>query len=137
MHRVFAPLLTLLLASAAQSKHRPSPLKPLELATAPHQEVVTASLTGSLMYEDGCLWFREDRTKNRLYPVWPVGSTFNGSAVIFHPPGKAEQPIIVAEQFVMSGRPVDWRELAPAYYARFQQQCGTEPFLVSSVRPAD
>ncbi len=137
MHRVVVAALLALSGCAVQSRHTPPPLKPLELAVAPHQEVVTASLVGSLMYENGCLWFRDDQTKARLYPIWPVGSIFNGTAVIFHRPGKAEQPIIIDEQFVMSGRPVDWRELAPGYYLPFQHQCGTEPFLVTSVRPAD
>ena len=111
-------------------------MRPLELATAPYEGTVTTALTGSLMYEGGCLLFLEGRTGARLLPVWPQGSVFNGTSVIFHEPGKAEQPILVSEQFVMEGRPLPWRELQ-AGYAPFEQQCATPPFKVSKVRPAD
>jgi len=113
------------------------PLRPLELATAPYQEAITASFTGNLTYEGGCLWFRDDRTRGRLLPVWPTGSTFNGTAVTFHQPGKEDQPIVVGEEFMMEGRPLPWSSLPVAAYAPFQHQCGAQPFFVSKVRPAD
>jgi len=69
-------------------------------------------------------------------PVWPEGSVFNGTAVTFHEPGKAEQPIVLAQQFVMFGRRVSWIGLG-SYYAPFQRQCGGVPFLVSKVQPAN
>ena len=37
------------------------PLKPLEIPTAPYQEVVTSSLLGSLSYEGGCLLFHDEK----------------------------------------------------------------------------
>ena len=91
------------------------PLRPLELATAPYSEVVTAVHSGSLMYEGGCLLFRDERSRTRLMPVWPTG---------------------IAQEFVMTGHPVLWNEL-PGDYRPFHQQCGAEPFLVSRVRPAN
>jgi hypothetical protein len=112
-------------------------LRPLELATAPYQETITTSLTGSLMYEGGCLLFRDDDTKAQLLPVWPAGSIFNGTSVIVHRPGKADQPILVGEEFVMEGRPAPWSALAASAYAPFQKQCARPPFFVAGVRPAD
>ena len=67
------------------------PLRPLEIPTAPYQEIVTSSLLGSLSYEGGCLLFHDEKAHDWLLPVWPIGTTFNGSALIFHLPGKPEQ----------------------------------------------
>ena len=113
------------------------PLRPLELATAPYQEAVTTSLTGSLMYEGGCLLFRKEEGGAPLMPVWPTGSIFNGTSVIFHQPGKADQPVVVAEEFVMEGQPLPWSGLPGAAYSPFQQQCAAQPFMVARVRPAN
>ena len=122
---------------ATYPRHGIRPLRPLELATAPYQEAVTASLTGTMMYESGCLLFRDDQTRAVLLPVWPTGSIFNGTAVIFHRPGKADQPLFVGEEFVMEGRPVQWPALAAFDYSPFAHQCAARPFLVSRVRPAN
>jgi hypothetical protein len=123
---------------ATNSRHGIRPLRPLELATAPYQETVTASLTGTMMYESGCLLFRDDdMTKAVLLPMWPTGSIFNGTSVIFHRPGKADQPLFVGEEFVMEGRPVQWPALAASDYTPFAHQCAAQPFLVSRVRPAN
>lgn len=113
------------------------PLRPLELATAPYQKSVASALTGSLMYEGGCLLFRQDGAQAPLLPVWPSGSIFNGTSVIFHEPGKTEQPILIAQQFVMEGRTLPWAALSMSAYAPFEHQCRAQPFLVSEVRPAD
>ena len=88
------------------------------------------------MYEGGCLLFREERTGTLLHAVWPTGSTFNGTAVTFHRPGKLDQPIIIGEQLVIYGHPVSWPALG-GYYAPFQRQCGGQPFLVGMTRPAN
>jgi hypothetical protein len=122
---------------AANDIHHVRPLRPLELATAPYQQSSAATVAGSLMYEGGCLLFRPDGPAERLLPIWPVGSIFNGTSLIFHQPGKADQPILIAQQLVMTGRRVAWRELSSAAYAPFEHQCGAQPFLVSEVRPAD
>ena len=111
-------------------------LRPLEIATGPYSATITSAHAGSLMNEGGCILFREAAGGGNLFPVWPIGSVFNGAAVTFHQPGKADQPVVIAQQFVMSGREVGWSDL-PAGYAPFQHQCGTTPFLVSKVRPAD
>jgi len=113
------------------------PLRPLEIATAPYQDVVTTALDGSLMYEGGCLFFRNEATHAYLMPVWPVGSEFNGTSVIFHQPGKADQRVMVAEEFVMEGQPLQWSVLSQPAYVPFRRQCVAQPFFVSSVRPAD
>jgi hypothetical protein len=136
MRRAGLLLFVLLESCSTYSNRGVRPLRPLELATAPYQDVTTSALTGSLMYEGGCLIFRDDETKALLHPVWPDGSIFNGTAVIFHQPGKADQPILVGEEFVMEGQPAQWPALAPSL-ARFQRQCAYEPFLVAKVRPAD
>ena len=113
------------------------PLRPLELATAPYEDIISSSVTGSLMHEGGCLIFRDEETKAHYVPVWPVGSVFNGTSVIFHEPAKADQRIVIGEEFLMEGRPAEWAEIANDYYDRFQRQCGAEPFFVSAVRPAN
>jgi hypothetical protein len=113
------------------------PLRPLEIAMAPYQPTVTAALAGSLMYEGNCLLFRDEATKAYLMPVWPYGSTFNGTALLFHQPGKSDQRIMVAEEFLMEGQPLQWSTLSGAAYVPFLRQCGMQPFFVSSVRPAN
>lgn len=130
-------ILLLSLSGCVSSGPGIRPLRPLELATAPYQPTVAEQLNGSLVYEGGCLLFREDQTNRLLLPVWPTGSIFNGSSVIFHEPGKADQPVVMAEQFVMGGTAVPWTQLAAAHYAPFQAQCRALPFLVSEVWPAD
>jgi hypothetical protein len=131
-------LAILLLGGCMSSQPRVRPLRPLEIATAPYREVATAATTGSLMYEGGCLLFHEEETGALVLPVWPAGSTFNGTAVLFHHPGKMDQRIVVAEEFQMAGQPVDWATLAGAAYQPVQHQCGAyQPFFVSEVRPAD
>ena len=89
------------------------------------------------MYEGGCLLFRDEASSARLLPVWPIGSTFNGTSLIFHEPGKAEQRVLVGEEFTMSGQPIAWSTLAAPTYAPFHNQCGAQPFFVSGVRPAN
>jgi hypothetical protein len=113
------------------------PLRPLEIATAPYQQVATTALTGSLMYEGQCLLFRDEQSGALLMPVWPDGSTFNGTAVLFHQPGKADQRVMVAEEFRMDGQPLQWTTLLGETYEPFQRVCGMPPFFVSRIRPAD
>lgn len=134
--RKAGPISFLLLLAGCASHGGIRPLHPLELATAPFQGVAAASLTGSLLYENNCLLFRPQSGGAFLLPVWPTGSIFNGTAVIFHEPGKADQPIMISQQFVMSGQPLGWPQV-PGDYAPFQHQCPGEPFMVSEVRPAD
>lgn len=135
MMRLAIPAAAATLAScAANGVH---PLRPQDLATAPYQSVATAALTGSLMYEGGCLLFRDDQNRVQLLPVWPSGSEFNGTSVIFHQPGKTDQRIVVGEEFHMEGQPIAWSALAAPGYARFQGQCGSAPFFVSRIRPAN
>jgi len=123
--------------SACVSHGGVHPLRPHDLATGPYQSVATAAFTGSLMYEGGCLLFRDEDSKVQLLPVWPFGSEFNGSLVTFHRPGKAEQRIVVGEEFQMEGQPIAWSGLAQPVTAQFQPQCPSQPFAVSKVRPAN
>ena len=81
--------------------------------------------------------FRDHQNTAHLMPVWPEGSIFNGTSVIFHQPGKADQPVVIGEEFVMSGQPVMWSGLSGQIYSPFQHQCSAAPFMVASVRPAD
>lgn len=129
-------LAAFLLAGCASSLHHGiRPLRPLELATGPYDGIISQFVTGSLMYEGGCLLLRVQGSTAPLLPIWPNGSIFNGTSVIFHEPGKASQPIIVEQQVVLEGRTIGWDRLGG--YVPFQNQCRAEPFLVSKVRPAD
>jgi hypothetical protein len=114
------------------------PLRPLEIATAPYQQVATTALTGSLMYEGGCLLFRDEASHALLMPVWPAGSMFNGTALLFHHPGKSDQWVTIAQEILIQGQPIQWGALGTRPYQPFHYQCGAyPPFFVSSLRPAD
>jgi hypothetical protein len=130
-------LIVAVLLSGCFARHGIRPLRPLEIATAPYQDVSTESRAGSLMYEGGCLLFRDAANGAILMPVWPAGSTFNGTAVLFHEPGKADQRVIIAEQFLMEGQSLQWTTLRAGTYVPFKHQCNYQPFFVSSMRPAD
>ena len=117
--------------------HGVRPLKPRDLATAPYQGVVAESVTGSLFYQGGCLLFRGDDPVVQLMPVWPTGSVFNGTSVIFTEPGRSDHPVIMNEEVVLEGRRLDWGAMSNRVYAPFQHQCVAQPFLVSHVRPAN
>jgi len=130
-------LMVAVLLGGCLARHGIRPLRPLEIATAPYQDIATEARSGSLMYEGGCLLFRDAETGAILMPVWPAGSTFNGTAVLFHEPAKADQRVIIAEQFLMGGQPLQWTTLRAGTYVPFQHQCNYQPFFVTSVRPAD
>jgi hypothetical protein len=130
----FGPVVFLLTGCASQGVQ---PLRPLELATTPYQGIVTTGLTGSLMYEGGCLLFRDDGRRLHLFPVWPDGSIFNGTLVIFHEPGKADQRVAVAQEFLMEGQPVQWSSMPGQRIPLHQQKCGGQPFAVLGIRPAN
>ena len=132
---IVAGALTMLCGCAANQHRGIRPLRPLELATGPYVATVTASVTGSLMYEGGCLLFRPADNQATLLPVWPYGSVFNGTSVIFHEPGKASQPVLVEQQITIEGRILGWDELPG--YAPFENQCRAAPFMVAKVHPAD
>jgi hypothetical protein len=130
-------LLLISLLGGCMSHQGVRPLRPLEIPTAPYHELATIALTGSLEYEAGCLLFHDDETGGLLLPVWPTGSTFNGTALQFHKPGKADQRIMVAEEFQMAGQPLQWTTLGAPTYQQFQRQCGAAPFFVSATRQAN
>lgn len=132
-----AALLTILALGGCMSDHpRIRPLHPLEIATAPYRDVAPSALTGTLMYEGGCLIFRDEHSRALLTPVVPTGSTFNGSALLFHLPGKSDQWVAINQEVLLYGEPLQWPSLAGE--APMQQQCGAyPPFFVSEVRPAD
>ena len=135
MNRFFvAAILTL---TGCVGEHRLHPLRPLEIATVPYYGIATAGFTGSLMYEGDCLLFRDEANHLQLMPVWPDRSTFNGTSVTFHEPGKSEQRIIIGEEFRMEGRPLQWTNVKNPRAGIFAQQCAREPFAVLSVHPAN
>ena len=129
-------LISLLLLQACAS-NAIRPLRPYELATAPYREAASQSYVGSLMYEGGCLLFEDEAGSTRLLPIWPTGSTFEESLITFHRPAKAEQRVIVGEEIRLDGEKSDWTNLSDHELARFQHQCGGEPFFVGAVTPAN
>jgi hypothetical protein len=100
-------------------------------------DVATAALTGSPMYEGGCLLFRDEGNRVQLMPVWPDGSSFNGTSVTFHEPGKTEQRIIVGEEFLMEGQPIQWARMPGPRAPLYRQKCNRETFAVLGVHPAN
>ncbi len=114
------------------------PLRPLEIPTAPYQPVAATTLRGSLMYEGGCLLFRDEETGSLVMPVWPAGSSFNGTGLLYHLPGKSDQWLVMTQEALIYGRPVEWQSLEIRAYAVFRHQCGAyHPFFVTALRPAD
>jgi hypothetical protein len=134
MKRAVFILITLLGGCASHGVHS---LRPLEIPIAPYNGIATAALTGSLMYEGGCLLFRDDAKRVQLVPVWPDGSTFNGTSVIFHEPGRADQRIILGEEILLDGQPVQWSRVPGQRIVLHQRRCAGEPFAVLGVRPAN
>jgi hypothetical protein len=133
-----AGLISILLLGGCFGHTGIRPLRPLEIPLAPYREVATTALTGSMMYEGGCLLFHDEQSAAILKPVWPAGTTFNGSAVLFHQPAKADQWVTVAQEFLMYGQPLQWPTLGAPTYQPFHQECGAyRPFFVTSVRPAN
>jgi hypothetical protein len=130
-------LLGLVAMSASVAASGPHPLRPHDLATGPYQAVATTAYTGTLMYEGGCLLFRDDENSVQFLPVWPYGSVFNGTFVTFHRPGRMEQRIVVGEEFQIEGQPVAWQTLSAPAYQPYQRQCGSPAFSVSRVRPGN
>ena len=130
-------MIAVLLGGCATHGNNVRPLRPLEIPIAPYQQIAATALTGSLMYEGGCLLFRDENSGALLLPIWPAGSTFNGTAVLFHQPGKADQRLMVAEEFHMDGQQVEWSGLTDPAYEPFQRTCAYQPFFVSRLRPAD
>lgn len=128
----------LLLAGCETPQNEPvRPLHPLELAMSTYDGNISEQLTGTLAYEDDCLLFRNDEAGPMLTPIWPNGTTFDGTALIYHEPGRVDQSLVVAQHFRMGGRRVTWQQLSAPVYQPFQNQCRGQPFLVSEVRPAD
>src|SRR5947208_10504012 len=117
--------------------HGVHPLRPLEIPTAPYNGIATTALTGTLMYEGGCLLFRDENNRLQLVPVWPDGSTFNGTSALFHEPGKADQRIVVGEEFQMAGQPLQWSRVPGQRIVLHQRRCGGAPFAVLGIRPAN
>jgi len=114
-----------------------SHLEPLEIPIVGYSPAVVASATGTLAYEHGCLLFVDDAGKQIYSPVWPDGTIFNGTSLIFHRPGKADQPIVINQEFVISGRPLAWSAVPSPRAALFEQQCGRIPFAVADVAQAN
>lgn len=124
-----------ILSSCAATPPAFRPLRPLAIATMPYEWGSTTAMTGSLLYEGGCLLFH-DEAAGRLYlPVWPMGSGFNGEAVEMHTPGKIDQPLQVAQQITVSVRPL--AAPYPSSLAQFEHQCDEPPIAITAVRPAD
>ncbi len=123
------------LASCATDGIRP--LRPYEIATSTYRDGDAQSYVGSLMYEDGCLLFRSEDGQTRLLPVWPTGSRFEESLLTFHQPAKAEQRLVTGEEVKIDGLPGHWSDLDQRRFAPFRHQCGSEPFFVTGVTPAN
>lgn len=124
-----------LLAGCASTGIRP--LRPNELAVAPYHERGEESFVGSLMYEGGCLLFEDEGKTTRLLPVWPIGSTFEESLITFHQPAKAEQRVMVGQEIRLQGEALNWSSVQDGNLAPFEHQCGSKPFFVTAMAPAN
>lgn len=109
-----------------------------EIAIGPYHERPARSFVGSLMYEGGCLVFDGENGAVRALPIWPGGSRLEESLLTFHRPAKDDQRVAINEEIRLDGVPADWRQLDPATFAPFRQQCGwAKPFFVSGLAPAN
>lgn len=126
----------LFLALSGCAAHGLHPLRPQDVPTAPYIEgAAVQEAPGSLAYEDGCLSFRTEAGEH-LLPIWPRASVFNGTSLMFHRPGKADQPLLVNQEIVLGGEPLP-TAYAQANFAPYLQRCGGAPFFVATVSPAD
>lgn len=112
-------------------------LHPLEIATSGYSPYVTVTATGSLSHEGNCLIFRDDAHRAAWIPVWPDGTIFNGTSLIFHKPGRADQPFVLDQEILLSGRPLEWRGVPGPRAPLFHRECGGIPFAVADVRSAN
>lgn len=133
-----AGLIAVLMLGGCMNNGGIRPLRPLEIPTAPYHDVATTALTGSLMYEGDCLLFRDEQSRLLLLPVWPAGSLFNGTALLYHQPGKDDQWVAVSQEVLLYGQPLQWPTLGTPAYQPFHEDCGPyQPFFVTAVRPAN
>lgn len=135
MRKIAAALALLVLPGCVHTHAAFRPLRPLAIATMPYQWTSTTAVTGTLLYEGGCLLLHDESGGRLFLPVWPMGTSFNGEGVTMHTPGKIDQPIQIAEEITVSGQP-----LAPPFapnLAPFEHQCDEPPLAVVAVRPAD
>ena len=131
-------LLLLFLGGCMNNQPKIRPLRPLEIATAPYQPLATTTLTGTMMYEGGCLLLRDEPSGAIYMPILPTGSTFNGTSVTYHLPGKADQFIAMSQEMLIYGQPLEWGKFGAGLYRPFKEQCGAyAPFFVTNARPAD
>ena len=130
---VFVPIFLL----GACASNGVETLRTNEIATVGYSKFVTATAPGSLSYEGGCLVFRDDASKAAWVPVWPYGTIFNGTSLIFHQPGRADQPFVLNQEILLSGRPLTWADVPGPRAPLFERQCGGIPFAVAEVRPAN
>ena len=133
--KLIACALPLLLAGCVSNGLQP--LRPLEIATGRYDGIVAATHTGTLAYGGGCLVFYDDAHGPMLMPIWPEETIFNGTSLIFHRPGRADQPIVVNQEFLLSGQRLSWSQVPGPRAALVQRQCGGIPFAVADVRPAN
>lgn len=123
-------------SSTNGTRHNIHPLRPVDVPTVPYVEGANAeSVNGSLTWEDGCLLFRSDAGEH-LLPVWPRASVFNGTSLLFHRPGKAEQPLLINQQVDLGGERLPLA-YAGASFPDYLQRCGGVPFFVADVAPAN
>lgn len=108
-----------------------------EVATAPYHYHGKEQMVGSLMHEGGCLLFTSHDHSRQVLPIWPDGTDFQEILLTFHQPGRADQRVIVGEEIRLDGETGDWAQLDPQRYAPFSHQCGSQPFFVSDVTPAN
>jgi hypothetical protein len=108
-----------------------------EVATAPYHYLGKEQMVGSLMYEGGCLLFTDHDHTKQVLPIWPDGTQFEETLLTFHQPGRADQRVIVGEEIRLDGDDGDWSQLDPERYAPFSHQCGSKPFFVTDVTPAN
>jgi hypothetical protein len=113
------------------------PLRPLEIAVAPWHDGGTDQVLGALQYEGSCLLVREDVSGRLLHPVWPIGTTFNGTSVMFHRPAKADTRVVIPEETFFTGTVTNWASLPELASRPFETTCGALPFLVTTVTPAN
>ena len=113
------------------------PLHQDEIATGPYHYHGTEQMVGSLMYEGGCLLFTDHDHTRQVFPIWPDGTDFEETLLTFHHPGRADQRVIVGEEIRLDGDTGDWAQLDHERYDPFSHHCGSQPFFVTDVTPAN